>query len=76
MVLENKYKEKNLMDKTNNKRLLKVTRCIGEGLGTCKRCYELKGWNRIWYSFLFKIEGYNGCYCSDCVKAIQKENNK
>lgn len=48
MISENKYKEKNLMDKTNNKRLLKVTRCVGEGLGTCKRCYELKGWNRIW----------------------------
>lgn len=24
--------------------------------------------------FLYKIEGYEGCYCLDCVKEIRKEN--
>ena len=23
--------------------------------------------------FLYKIEGYEGCYCSDCVKEIKAE---
>lgn len=55
---------------------LKVTRCIGEGQGECKRCKELKGLNRYWTCFLYKIESYEGSYCSECVKAIQKENQK
>lgn len=56
---------------------LKVTRCGGEGQGSCKRCSDRGKWNRVWSCFLYKIEGYEGCYCSDCVKEIQKqeENN-
>lgn len=26
-----------------------------------------------WMCFLYKIEGYEGCYCSDCVKEIKAE---
>nr|DAR00777.1 MAG TPA: PROTEIN/RNA Complex, archaeal, ribosomal, 50S, protein.0A [Caudoviricetes sp.] len=49
---------------------LKVTRCNGEGKGVCKRCKERKGFGLNWMSFLYKIEGYDGCYCFDCVKEI------
>lgn len=54
---------------------LKITQCQGEGQGECKRCREIKGWNRVWACFLYKIEGYEGCYCGDCVKAIEEEVN-
>lgn len=49
---------------------LKVTRCVGEGQGSCKRCSDSGKWNRMWCCFLYKIEGYEGCYCADCVKEI------
>lgn len=52
---------------------IKVTRCVGEGQGECKRCKELKGWGLNWTSFLYKIEGREGCYCFDCIKAIIEE---
>lgn len=55
---------------------LRITRCVGEGQGECKRCRETKGWNRHWTSFLFKIEGFEGCYCNECVNAILKEMNR
>lgn len=51
----------------------KVTRCVDEGQGSCKRCSDKGKWNRMWMCFLYEIEGYEGCYCSDCVKEIQKE---
>ena len=51
---------------------LKVTRCVGEGQGSCKRCSDSGKWNRMWCCFLYKIDGYEGCYCADCVKEIQK----
>lgn len=56
---------------------MKITKCTGEGQGSCKRCSDKGKWNRVWVCFLYKIEGYEGCYCSDCVKEIQKqeENN-
>ena len=47
---------------------MKVTQCTGEGQGSCKRCSDKGKWNRNWMCFLYKIEGYEGCYCSDCVK--------
>ena len=50
---------------------LKITRCTGEGQGSCKRCLDNGKWNRTWMCFLYKIEGYEGCYCSDCVKEIK-----
>lgn len=49
---------------------MKVTQCTGEGQGSCKRCSDKGKWNRIWCCFLYKIEGLEGCYCSDCVKEI------
>lgn len=48
---------------------MKVTKCTGEGQGSCKRCSDKGKWNRN-----CKIEGYEGCYCFDCVKEILKEN--
>lgn len=52
---------------------LKITQCKGEGQGECRRCRELKGWNRHWTSFLYEIEGREGVYCGNCVKAIEEE---
>lgn len=49
---------------------LKITQCKGEGQGSCKRCNEYGIWNRHWMSLLYQIEGYEGCYCSYCVKEI------
>ena len=49
---------------------LKITRCQGEGQGSCKMCSDNGKWNRNWMSLLFKVEGFEGCYCSDCVKKI------
>lgn len=50
---------------------MKVIKCIGEGQGSCKRCTDKGKWNRTWMCFLYKIEGYEGCYCGDCVKEMQ-----
>lgn len=55
---------------------IKVTRCVGEGQGECKRCKELKGWGLNWTSFLYKIEGREGRYCFDCIKAIIEEEEQ
>lgn len=51
---------------------LKITKCTGEGQGSCKRCNDYGIWNRHWMSMLYKIEGYEGCYCSYCVKEIME----
>ena len=53
---------------------LKITQCPGEGQGSCKRCSDNGKWNRNWMCFLYKVEGREGCYCSDCIKEIQKES--
>jgi polyferredoxin len=55
---------------------LKVTPCAGEGSGSCKRCSDNGKWNQSWMCFLYHIEGYEGCYCRDCVDAIQEEENQ
>ena len=52
---------------------MKIIQCTGEGQGSCKRCLEKGIWNRKWMCFLYEIEGYEGCYCSDCVEEIKKE---
>lgn len=54
---------------------LKIIQCKGEGQGSCKRCNDHGVWNRHWMSMLYKIEGYEGCYCSECVKEIEKGKN-
>lgn len=53
--------------------MIKVTKCTGEGQGSCKRCEDNGKWNRNWMSLLSKIEGLPGCYCSDCVEQIKRE---
>ena len=52
----------------------KITKCTGEGQGSCKRCNDHGIWNRHWMSMLYKIEGYEGCYCPECVKKIMDDN--
>ena len=54
---------------------LKITQCEGEGAGSCKRCSDRGKWNSIWCCFLYRVEGYEGCYCSKCVEEIKEENN-
>lgn len=51
---------------------LKITQCKGDGQGSCKMCLDNGKWNRTWMCFLYKIEGYEGCYCSECVKKIME----
>ena len=55
---------------------IKVTQYKGEGQGSCKRCADNGKWNRAWMCFLYEIDGYDGCYCSNCVKEIAKETAK
>ena len=55
---------------------IKVTQCKGEGQGSCKRCADNGKWNISWMCFLYEIDGYDGCYCSNCVKEIAKETAK
>lgn len=50
---------------------LKITKCKGEGQGNCKMCSDNGKWNRSWMCFLYEIEGYDDCYCSDCVEKIR-----
>lgn len=52
---------------------LEITPCEGEGQGSCRMCLDNGKWNRMWMCFLYKIEGRDGCYCSDCVEKIAKE---
>lgn len=54
---------------------MKITKCHGEGQGSCRRCEQTKGWNRSWMCFLYEIEGMEGCYCASCVKEIIHEAN-
>jgi len=49
---------------------IKVTRCKGECQGSCTRCTKNGKWNRNWMCFLYKIEGMDGCYCSDCMREL------
>lgn len=55
---------------------MRFERCSGEGQGSCKRCLDKGIWNRRWMCFLFEIDGYDGCYCSDCVKEISEEEDE
>lgn len=51
---------------------MNVTRCTGEGQGSCRRCEKQGRWNRNWMSLLFRIEWLDGCYCYECMKQIVK----
>lgn len=55
---------------------IRVTQCKGNGQGSCKRCGDNGIWNRSWLCFLYKVEGLDGCYCSNCVKEIKNEIQK
>lgn len=55
---------------------MKVTQCIGNGQGECKRCSDNGKWNRVWTSMLYKIEGLEGCYCGKCVNDIKQEKSR
>ena len=44
---------------------IKITQCTGEGQGSCKMCSDNGKRNRTWMCFLYKIEGYDGCYCEE-----------
>lgn len=56
-----------------------ITKCEGEGQGSCKRCDQLGIWNRRWMTMLYKVDGVDGCYCYDCARKIHAklcvENN-
>ena len=54
--------------------MLKVTKCTGNGQSSCKRCNGKGIWNIWWNSFLYKIEGYEGCYCYECTNEILLED--
>lgn len=56
--------------------IMKVIQCKGEGGGYCRRCEDNERWSRNWMCFLYRIEGLDGCYCSDCVKEIKKEEEE
>lgn len=53
---------------------LKIMQCKGEGQGSCKMCSDNGRWNRSWMCFLYRIEGYESCYCSECVNKIREEH--
>ena len=57
----------------NSSKIPKVTKCTGDGQGSCKRCSDLGKYCRNWMVFLYKIEGFEGCYCSDCMNVILSE---
>lgn len=65
----------NLREKIEEKlgKAKRITRCSGDGQGTCARCSEKGKWNRSWMCFLYKIEGMEGTYCKDCVDEIMRE---
>ena len=52
---------------------MKITQCEGNGQGECKRCADKGIWTRHWMTFLYHIEGMKGCYCLECVHAIEYE---
>ena len=70
---EIEYLEDRLKEFQEISRKIKVTRCEGEGQGSCKRCIDKGTWNQMWMSSLYKIEGLEGCYCAKCVDEIMKE---
>lgn len=55
---------------------LKIIKCVGDGQSECKRCADIKGFNRFWMAMLYKIDGFDGCYCYDCMRFIVKELEK
>lgn len=50
-----------------------MEQCKGEGQGSCKRCEEKGKWNRMWMCFLYTVKGHEGCYCYECAKKLESE---
>ena len=55
--------------------MLEIKQCSGEGLGSCKMCSDNGNWNRNWMCFLYRINGYEGVYCKECVDKITAKIN-
>lgn len=55
-----------------NLKYLKVSQCSGNGQGSCRGCSEKGIWNSHWMTFLFHIEGLDGCFCKNCVLDLDK----
>lgn len=53
-----------------------MRQCEGEGQGSCKRCEDNGIWNRSWMCFLYKVDGYPGCYCRECAEILEKEKEE
>lgn len=51
-----------------------MQQCEGEGQGSCKRCEDNGIWNRSWMCFLYKVDGYPGCYCRKCATFLEVPN--
>lgn len=52
-----------------------MKQCSGNGQGSCKICEEKGVWNRHWMSFLYTVEGYEGIYCYECAKELERKEN-
>ena len=53
-----------------------MIQCKGEGAGSCKRCEDMGKWNRNWMCFLYNVEGMEGCYCYNCAKELEGDNDQ
>lgn len=49
-----------------------MQQCNFEGQGTCRICESTKGFNRYWGCFLYKVDGYDGCYCYEHAKELEE----
>lgn len=50
--------------------MLRIEQCSGEGQGSCKMCSDNGKWNVNWMCFLYRVDGYDGIYCHECVEKI------
>lgn len=55
---------------------MNIIQAKGEGQGQCILCMSRGKWNVHWMVFLYRIEGKEGLYCSNCVNELKKGNNK
>lgn len=55
---------------------IKYEQCSGEGQGDCALCEKEGRFAGNWMCFLYRLEGYDGIYCWDCVQKIQKGVDK
>lgn len=53
-----------------------IVKCQGEGQGCCKWCKEMGKYSLTWMSFLYRVEGIEGCYCFEHALEIEKRLNE